>query len=66
MQPDLFAAPRHEAPPAPRQPAPYAHRGDRGRAFHAWQQAGSPWPPPAGLLSAILGALLRPRPAVRR
>ena len=66
MQPHLFAAPPPEAPPPRRQAGPYAHRADRARAFHAWQRQGSPWPPPAGLLSAMLSCLLRTRPAVRR
>jgi hypothetical protein len=39
--------------------APFALRADRAAAWAPWVAAGKPWPPPAGLLSATMGALLR-------
>lgn len=36
--------------------APYATKRARRAAWGAWEQAGEPWPPPAGLVSATLDA----------
>lgn len=36
--------------------APYATKRARRAAWEAWEQAGEPWPPPAGLVSATLDA----------
>jgi len=41
--------------------ATYKRVQDRRAAFAAWEAAGSPWPPPAGLTSACLdAAMVRP------
>lgn len=38
--------------------AAYPTRASRAAAFAAWQAAGEPWPPPAGLTSAIASCLI--------
>lgn len=61
-QASLFATPARLAEPArstPAAPEPFSRADDRRRAYAAWVEAGRPWPPPAGLTSAIAGACLR-------
>lgn len=41
-------------------------RPERRAVFQGWVEAGRPWPPPAGLASACLGALLRKNGNARR
>jgi hypothetical protein len=62
QHPDLFTQPAPEdLDPAQRYPTPAARRA----AWNAWEAAGSPWPPPAGLASASLDAAMR-RPGHER
>lgn len=44
---------------------PFSRRVDRASAFAAWVEADRPWPPPAGLLSALLSACM-PRSQPRK
>jgi hypothetical protein len=51
------------APSAPCDTAPdparnYPNKASIKTAFDAWQAAGEPWPPPAGLTSAIASRLI--------
>lgn len=48
------SAPCDESDPA----AAYPTRASIKTAFDAWQAAGEPWPPPAGLTSAIASHLI--------
>ena len=41
---------------APDPASAYATKRARRAAWEAWEQAGEPWPPPAGLVSATLDA----------
>ncbi len=54
--------PNRTAPPTPCDEldpaAAYPTRASRAIAFAAWQAAGEPWPPPAGLTSAIASRLI--------
>lgn len=54
--PSLFAEQRQSAPQITRAeaPAPYSRRRERAAAYAAWVADGRPWPPPAGMLSAIM------------
>ena len=49
------------AQPSGSPPAAFSTRAGRRAAYDAWNASGRPWPPPAGLTSASLGALIKPR-----
>ena len=55
--------PRDGASPFPEQACffsetPRMDRRQRAQAFNAWVAEGRPWPPPAGLTSALISAVL--------
>lgn len=45
--------------PAPDPAARYPSKASRRAAWLAWEANGEPWPPPAGLVSATIGACLK-------
>lgn len=52
----MLDAPNTVVPDAPAPASAYATKRARRAAWEAWEQAGEPWPPPAGLVSATLDA----------
>lgn len=44
--------------PAPSR-APFSRSEDRSRAWSAWVAGGKAWPPPEGLVSALISACMR-------
>jgi len=59
MQADLFGAPEVQPRKVARPVEPFSRPDDRARAWDAWVEAGKPFPPPAGLVSACLSACMR-------